>query len=110
MIVSSNGIKKTKKSTKKKTLAKPTKPDNLKKIEGIGPKIEELLHNAGVLTYAQLAKAKPAKLTLILTEAGSRFAFHDPASWPKQSKMAADGEWEMLKEFQEYLDGGKDKG
>ena len=30
-------------------------PDDLKIIEGIGPKIEELLNNEGIYKYAQLA-------------------------------------------------------
>lgn len=32
--------------------------DDLKKIEGIGPKIEEVLNAAGIMTFSDLAKAK----------------------------------------------------
>ena len=32
-------------------------PDDLKRIEGIGPKLSEVLQSAGVATYAQLADA-----------------------------------------------------
>lgn len=82
-------------------------PDVYKKIEGIGPKIEELLHNAGLATYADLAEAPVDKLKGILAEAGSRYTMHDPTTWPQQSKLAADGKWDELKTLQDELDGGK---
>ncbi len=83
------------------------KGDDLKKIEGIGPKIEELLHNAGITTFADLAKADVAAIKEILNEAGSRYQMHDPTSWPMQSEMAAGGEWDKLKEWQDSAKGGK---
>jgi len=82
-------------------------PDAYKKIEGIGPKIEELLHNAGLATFADLADAPVDKLKEILAEAGSRYSMHDPTTWPQQSKLAADGKWDELKTLQDELDGGK---
>jgi small subunit ribosomal protein S1 len=83
------------------------KGDDLKKIEGIGPKIEELLHNAGIVTFADLAKADLTAIKEILNEAGSRYQMHDPTSWPMQSEMAASGEWDKLKEWQDNAKGGK---
>jgi len=50
----------TKKTATKKTAAK--KADDLKRIEGIGPKISGLLNDAGISTFAQLGKATPKKL------------------------------------------------
>ncbi len=41
-------------------------------------------------------------------EAGSRYKVHDPTSWPKQAGMAASGEWEQLKEWQDSVRGGKE--
>ncbi|MEM1321646.1 MAG: 50S ribosomal protein L27 [Bacteroidota bacterium] len=81
--------------------------DDLKAIEGIGPKIEQLLNDAGIKSFAQLAAADAVAVKKILEEAGSRFASHDPTTWPAQAKMAADGEWEKLKVWQDELDGGK---
>lgn len=81
--------------------------DNLKKIEGIGPKIEELLNAAGVFTYAQLADTPTDKIKEILNEAGSRYQMHDPTSWPMQARLAADGKWDELNEWQEQAKGGK---
>jgi small subunit ribosomal protein S1 len=83
------------------------KGDDLKKIEGIGPKIEELLHNASIVTFADLAKADPSAIKEILNAAGPRYQMHDPSSWPMQSEMAANGEWDKLKEWQENAKGGK---
>ena len=84
-----------------------TKPDDLKKIEGIGPKISELLQNGGIKTFAQLADAKVEKLKEILEAAGSRYKMHDPTTWPQQSALAAKGNWDELKVLQDELQGGK---
>lgn len=86
-----------------KTLAK----DDLTKIEGIGPKIEELLNKAGIKTFAELAAAKKSSLKEILDAAGSRFAIHDPSTWAKQSNLAANEKWDQLKKLQSELKGGK---
>jgi len=87
--------------------AAPSDKDPLRKVEGIGPKIEELFHNSGILTFADLANADVEKLKGILADAGSRYRMHDPTTWPEQSKMAADGKWDELKAWQDDLKGGK---
>ncbi len=94
---------------KKAAPKKADKPatDDLTKIEGVGPKIAQLLNAAGIITFADLAKAKPAKLREVLDQAGPRFKVHDPASWGKQAKLAAAGEWDTLATLQEQLKGGK---
>lgn len=84
-----------------------TAGDDLKKIEGIGPKIAELLNAAGVHTYADLAETSVDKIKEVLEEAGSRYKMHDPTTWPEQAKMAADGNWDELKTLQDNLKGGK---
>ena len=91
---------------KKTKKASADKADDLTKVEGIGPKAAEALVNAGIATYAELAKAKADKIKEILTEASSRMAHLDPTSWPKQAKMAADGKWDELKEWQDNTKGG----
>jgi large subunit ribosomal protein L27 len=83
------------------------KADDLKKIEGIGPKIEQLLHDKGILTFNDLAAASADDVKAILTEAGPRYTIHDPATWGKQAEMAAAGKWDELKAWQKELDGGK---
>jgi len=88
----------------KKAPAKKAAKDDLKKIEGIGPKIAETLTAAGIATFADLAKAKPAKISEIIEGVRGN---HVPDTWPKQAKMAADGKWDELKKWQDELDGGK---
>lgn len=87
--------------------ATPKKPDDLRKIEGIGPKIAQLLTEAGIPTFAKLATAKPAKLKEILAAAGNRYKMHNPATWPEQARLARDGKWDELNTLQEELDGGR---
>jgi len=81
--------------------------DDLKIVEGIGPKIEELLFKAGVTTYGQLAATSVQQLQDILDNAGSRFAMHDPGTWSAQALLAANGEWDNLKAYQDFLNAGK---
>lgn len=80
--------------------------DDLTKIEGIGPKTAEALTSAGIASYASLSEADPEKIRELLTEASSRLAHLDPGSWPKQAKMAAEGKWDDLKEWQDQVKGG----
>ena len=95
---------KAEKSTSKKS---SSKKDDLKKIEGIGPKTAEALVSADVNTFAKLAKMNPEKIKEILTEASSNLAHLDPGTWPAQAQMAADGKWDELQKWQDELDGGK---
>ncbi len=88
-------------------LAAVTDKDDLKKIEGIGPKIAELCNNNGIFTFEELANTKVSILKHILKEGGSRFRLADPGTWPMQARLAADGEWGQLKILQDVLDGGK---
>ena len=83
--------------------------DDLTKVEGIGPKISEILQEKGIATFAILAETKVEKLTEILSDAGSRYKSHDPQTWPQQAKLAADGNWDELKKLQDELDGGRVK-
>ncbi|QTE24126.1 50S ribosomal protein L21 [Polaribacter cellanae] len=99
-----------KEATKKATPKKATKKgDDLKKIEGAGPKAAEALVAAGIDTFAKVAKTDAAKLSEILTEASSRLSHIVTDTWPKQAGLAAEGKWDELKELQDRLDGGIEK-
>ena len=100
-------VKEKPKAPAKKAAKADGKPDDFKKIEGIGPKINELLKNAGIPTFQQLSETPAEKIKEILAEAGSRYRMHDPTTWPAQAKMAAEGDWDGLKKWQDELDGGK---
>jgi len=82
-------------------------PDDLTKIEGVGPKISQLLHNAGYLTFTSVANATAEVLKAVLDAAGERFKMHDPITWPQQARLAAEGRWSELEDLQDRLDGGK---
>lgn len=81
--------------------------DDLTIVEGIGPKIAEVLAAAGIATYAELAKTDAEKVKEILTEAGSNFNTADPTTWAEQAQLAADGKFEELEKLKAELDGGK---
>ncbi|MBF8149240.1 50S ribosomal protein L21 [Winogradskyella sp. F6397] len=85
------------------------KADDLKKIEGAGPKAAEALVNAGFETFEKVANAKAEELSNVLSEASSRLAHIVTETWPKQAKLAAEGKWDELKELQDRLDGGIEK-
>ncbi len=90
-----------------KKAAKAAKGDDLKLIEGIGPKIAELYVAAGIDSFAKLADADVAQLKSLLEEAGPQFAAHDPTSWPQQARLAAEGKFDELKALQAELQGGR---
>ncbi|NND76980.1 MAG: 30S ribosomal protein S1 [Flavobacteriales bacterium] len=81
--------------------------DDLRKIEGIGPKISQILGEAGINSFEQLAGSDVEHLREVLLTAGSRYKMFDPTTWPEQAKLAAQGDWEALDKLQDELDGGK---
>ena len=83
------------------------KTDDLKIVEGIGPKIAELLNKGGIETWNALAETSTDRIKEILDAAGPAYQIHDPSTWPEQARMADNGEWDALKKYQDELDGGK---
>jgi predicted flap endonuclease-1-like 5' DNA nuclease len=84
----------------------PNGYDNFEIIEGIGPKINGVLHAAGVHTFDQLAKMDIASISKILDAAGPNFKLANPESWCTQSALCASGSWEALKKMQDELVAG----
>lgn len=80
-------------------------PDDLTAIEGIGPKISEVLQAAGVHTFNDLAATDTDRLTEILHAANLSFAV--PETWPEQAQLAAAADWDGLKQLQDQLKGGR---
>ena len=107
--IAASGSKKAAPKATKAAPKKAAKADDLKKIEGAGPKAAEALVAAGLDTFAKVAKADPVKLSEILTEASSRLSHIVTTTWPKQAGLAAEGKWDELKELQDRLDGGIEK-
>lgn len=92
-----------------KMALKAVQADDLKLIEGIGPKITELLKEGGIGTFAQLAASDPADLKSILEAAGPAFAMHSPYTWPIQARLAVKGQWDELEQYQDELKGGREE-
>lgn len=97
-------------AAKKEEAAKPAAKkataataDDLKKVEGIGPKIAETLNAAGITTFAELAKTDAAKISEIIADVRGN---HVTDTWPAQAKLAAEGKWDELKKWQDELNGG----
>ncbi len=88
-------------------VAIPTSPDDLKKIEGIGPKIEQILNDGGIRTFKALAASNADHIKELLLNAGPRFRMHDPNTWMQQADLAAKGDWATLDTLQKALKGGK---
>lgn len=92
----------------KAIFGKSYKQDDLKIVEGIGPKIEELFKTSGILTWKALSESSVDRLREILSKAGEKYQIHDPNTWPRQSKLASEGKWQQLKDWQNTLDGGRE--
>lgn len=89
-------------------LGKKIKQDDLKIVEGIGPKIEALFNDAGIKTWRDLSETSTEKLQSILDAGGENYAIHNPSTWAKQALFAYQGKWQELKEWQENLISGKE--
>jgi predicted flap endonuclease-1-like 5' DNA nuclease len=80
--------------------------DDLEIIEGIGPKIAELLRNAGIRTFAQLADTPTARIQSILDAGGGQYRIANPGTWAEQADLAARNRWTTLRQLQDVLDAG----
>ena len=88
-------------------LGKPITLDDLKVIEGVGPKIESLCHGIGIRTWFDLSTTEVSLLRTMLADAGSRFATHDPSTWPEQAGLLATGRWDDFVVLTDRLRGGR---
>ena len=91
----------------KAVFGKTVKQDDLKVIEGIGPKIESLFHNYDIKTWDALAHITVAKCQEVLGSGGDRYRVHDPSSWPMQAMMCYENKWKELYRWQEEHKHGK---
>ncbi|MFP1631405.1 NADH-quinone oxidoreductase subunit E [Zhengella sp. ZM62] len=71
-------------------MEKPAAPDDLKMISGVGPKIEGILNDLGIYTFAQVASWKKAEREWV--DGYLRFKGRiDRDDWVKQAKALAKG-------------------
>jgi predicted flap endonuclease-1-like 5' DNA nuclease len=88
-------------------LGRKIKADDLTVVEGIGPKIADLLKADGIATWAALEAADVARLQGVLDAAGPRYRVHKPTTWPQQAGLLAAGKWEAFKKLTDELTGGR---
>ena len=79
--------------------------DDLTVIEGIGPRLHDLLRANGIDSFAQIARLHADDLLDILERGGPNFRLTDPSIWAQQAALAAENRWTELKEFQRQLMG-----
>jgi predicted flap endonuclease-1-like 5' DNA nuclease len=87
-------------------LGRPVEIDDLKVVEGIGPRVEELCHGIGIRTWADLSSTEVSLLRTMLSDAGPRFRTQDPSTWPRQAALLAEGRWDEFKRFTDETAGG----
>ncbi len=90
-----------------RVLGEKVRLNDLTVVEGIGPKIADVLHAAGIRTWWQLHNTDVAAISAVLAAAGPRFQVHDPGTWPHQGGMLARGEWREFKLLADSLAGGQ---
>jgi hypothetical protein len=83
--------------------AKPA--DDLVKIEGVGPKVAEVLNEAGITTFEALAHTNAADVQKVLSAAGLQMM--NPEGWIEQASLAAKGDWAGFEKLQSELKGGR---
>lgn len=91
----------------KSVFGKTVKQDDLKVVEGIGPKIEGMFRESGIKTWKALSEASVADCQKVLDKGGKQYKVHDPASWPMQAKMCYENKWRELAKWQEEHKHGK---
>ncbi|MBK8370272.1 MAG: hypothetical protein IPL20_02625 [Saprospiraceae bacterium] len=99
--------KPTSASTNKKGKKNNTNVNDLTLIEGIGPKIQDLLNQSGILTFSDLSASSYDKVKSVLTSAGPRYNVHDPQTWIQQAKLAMNEKWDELRNLQQTLKKGR---
>jgi cell division initiation protein len=82
--------------------------DDLTRIEGVGPKVQDILKDAGILTFRDIATTPLYKIKEHLQNAGSHYNMVDSSTWTEQALLAAEGRWDELEVRQEELIGGRE--
>ena len=83
---------------------KKQKKQDLTLIEGIWPKIQELLNKGWIYSYKDLANSEISKIKNILKNAGKRYLMlHNPSTWSKQAEIANNWNFRELEKYQKRL-------
>ncbi|MCG2610032.1 hypothetical protein LZZ90_00755 [Flavobacterium sp. SM15] len=87
-------------------IGKKVTENDLTVIEGINPKVDQLLTTSGILSWKALSETSVDRCNEILSKAGERFTKYNPSTWPRQARLAYEGKWRDLKAWQDSLVGG----
>lgn len=87
---------------------KPARPDDLKRVEGVGPKMQQALRAVGIETFAQLASTPQGELQSAIDAA--KLMSLSVGTWAKQARFLADGDEAGLVAYIEQLVGGVEPG
>lgn len=91
----------------REVLGRPVRLDDLTEVRGIGPKVVALCAGIGVTTWRELASTDTSMLHTMLEDGGSQFKSHDPATWPRQAQLLAEGRWDEFKALTDELGAGR---
>ena len=80
-----------------------TMGDDFSLLQGLTEKVQELLEKNNILTYQDIVDADVEGLEVLLLQAGPAYKRYNPATWPDQARLAMQGKWRELEEYQEIL-------
>ena len=81
-------------------VAKTEVVDNLKVIKGIGPVLEKSLNDLNITAYDQISKMTLKDMTKLLNDGGINAKIYDLSGWKAQSKLALEGDMEVVKNWE----------
>ncbi len=81
--------------------------DDLKRIEGIGPKMAAALNTGGIRTFRQLSETDEPTLRAAIRAAGLRFA-PSLVTWARQARLLADGDEDGFNVLTKQLIAGRE--
>ena len=90
-------------------LGRPITADDLTVVEGIEPHVAMLCHWIGIHTWWDLSVTEVSLLRTMLADAGSRFAHVDPATWPSQGRLLAEGRWQEFADLTAAMRSGRER-
>lgn len=97
------------KKIKPKPIGRPEGPNDLKFVQGLGSKIQELLVLNNIRTFKELSKASQSRVKSVLEQAGPRFKNQDPKPLIEQAKLIKAEKWSELEALQAKLSEGRRK-
>ncbi|MGF1664317.1 MAG: helix-hairpin-helix domain-containing protein, partial [Kineosporiaceae bacterium] len=83
-------------------------PDDIERIEGIGPKLGAALRRAGYDTFARIAEAGVDDLRGAAAESGITF-LPSVTTWSRQARLLADGDDQGHQELTSRLRAGQER-